>query len=102
MATIGSPGSTSTKDLMAKTHQLPISVMIQERKSRWVGHASHRSDNSMVIGQTTSFCYEDSWTCAACCAALWHWEKHEQTYLGLNCQWRQVNFVVDIYIYFFS
>ena len=32
-------GSISTKDLMEKTHQLPISVMINERRLRWLGHA---------------------------------------------------------------
>ena len=32
-----------------KTHQLPIiSVMIKERRLRWLGHAVHRSDNNVV------------------------------------------------------
>ena len=34
--------------LMEKTHQLPISVMIKERRLRWLGHAARRSDNNMV------------------------------------------------------
>ena len=33
---------------MEKTHQLPISVMIKERRLRWLGHAARRSDNKMV------------------------------------------------------
>ena len=33
---------------MEKTHQLPISVMIKERRLRWLRHASPRSDNNMV------------------------------------------------------
>ena len=33
---------------MEKTHQLPISVMIKERRLRWLGHAARRSDNNMV------------------------------------------------------
>ena len=32
--------SISTKDVMEKTHQLPISVMIKERRLRWLGHAA--------------------------------------------------------------
>ena len=32
---------------MEKT-QLPMSVMIKERRLRWLGHAAHLSDNSMV------------------------------------------------------
>lgn len=46
--TVGRPDSISTKDLMEKTHQLPISVMIKERRLRWLGHAARRSDNNMV------------------------------------------------------
>ena len=46
--TVGRPDSISTKDLMEKTHQLPISVMIKERRLRWLGHATRRSDNNMV------------------------------------------------------
>ena len=42
------PDSISTKDLMEKTHQLPISVMIKERRLRWLGHAARLSDNNMV------------------------------------------------------
>ena len=33
---------------MEKTHQLPISVMIKERRLRWLGHAARCSDNNMV------------------------------------------------------
>ena len=33
---------------MEKIHQLPISVMIKERRLRWLGHAARRSDNNMV------------------------------------------------------
>ena len=33
---------------MEKTHQLPISVMIKERRLRWLGHAARRSDNNIV------------------------------------------------------
>ena len=33
---------------MGKTHQLPISIMIKERRLRWLGHAARRSDNNMV------------------------------------------------------
>ena len=33
---------------MEKTHQLPISVMIKERRLRWLGHAARRSDNNMI------------------------------------------------------
>ena len=33
---------------MEKTHQLPISVMIKERRLKWLGHAARRSDNNMV------------------------------------------------------
>ena len=33
---------------MEKTHQLPNSVMIKERRLRWLGHAARRSDNNMV------------------------------------------------------
>ena len=40
--------SISTKDLMEKSHQLPISVMIKERSFRWLGHAARRLDNNMV------------------------------------------------------
>ena len=32
--TVGGPDSISTKDLMEKTHLLPISVMIKERRLR--------------------------------------------------------------------
>ena len=39
------PDSIST---MEKTHRLPISVMIKERRLRWLGHAARRSDNNMV------------------------------------------------------
>ena len=46
--TVGRLDSISTKDLMEKTHQLPISVMIKERRLRWLGHAARRSDNNMV------------------------------------------------------
>ena len=46
--TVGGPDSISTKDLMEKTHQLPISVMIKERRLRWLGNAARRSDNNMV------------------------------------------------------
>ena len=41
--TVGRPDSISTKDLMEKTHRLPISVMIKERRLRWLGHAARRS-----------------------------------------------------------
>ena len=41
---VGRPDSISTKDLMEKTHQLPISVMIKERRLRWLGHAARRSE----------------------------------------------------------
>ena len=46
--TVGSPDSISTKELMSheeKTHHLPVSVMIKERR---LGHAARRSDNNMV------------------------------------------------------
>ena len=33
---------------MEKTHQPPISVMIKERRLRWLGHAARRSDNNVV------------------------------------------------------
>ena len=33
---------------MEKTHQLPISIMIKERRLRWPGHPARRSDNNMV------------------------------------------------------
>ena len=46
--TVGRPDSISTEDLMEKTHQLPISVMIKERRLRWLGHAARRSDNNVV------------------------------------------------------
>ena len=36
------------KDLTEKTHQLPTSVMIKERRFRWLRHAARRSDNNMV------------------------------------------------------
>ena len=48
---------------MEKTHHLPLSVMIKERRLRWLGHAARRSDNNMVkqlIFATT------------CWTALWH------------------------------
>ena len=45
--TVGSPDSISTKDLKEKTHQLPISVMIKERRLRWLVYVV-RSDNNMV------------------------------------------------------
>ena len=35
---------------MEKTYQLPISVMIKERRLRWLGHAARHSDNNMVTG----------------------------------------------------
>ena len=44
--TVGRLDSISTKDLMEKTHQLPISVMIKEIRLRWLGHAARRSDNN--------------------------------------------------------
>ena len=44
---VGSPDSISTKDLMEKIHQLPISVMIKERRWRWLGHAARRADNNI-------------------------------------------------------
>ena len=47
---------------MEKTHQLPINDMTKERRLRRLGHAAHHSP----------FCYEDTRTCAACWAALWH------------------------------
>ena len=85
--TVGRPDSISTKDLMEKTHQLPISVMIKERRL----------------------------TCATCWTALWHLDalcyegceghgsanglpqprmelaerSHEHTYLGRYCWWSQ-------------
>ena len=40
--TVGGPDSIYTKDLMEKTYQLPISIMIKERRSRWLGHAARR------------------------------------------------------------
>ena len=43
--TVGRPVSISTKDLIEKTHQLPMSVM---RRLRGLGHAARRSDNNMV------------------------------------------------------
>ena len=46
--TVGRPDSISTKDLMEKTHQLPISIMIKERRFRWLGHAARLSNNNMV------------------------------------------------------
>ena len=46
--TVGRPDGISTKDLMEKTHQLPISTMIKERRLRWLGHAARRSDNNVV------------------------------------------------------
>ena len=49
--TVGRPDSISTKALMEKTRQLPICVMIKERRLRWLGsdgHAARRSDNNMV------------------------------------------------------
>ena len=39
--TVGRPDSISTKDL-------PITVMIKERRLRWLGHVALRSDNNMV------------------------------------------------------
>ena len=33
---------------MEKTHQLPINVMIKERRLRWLGHAARCSDNNLV------------------------------------------------------
>ena len=38
----------STKDLVEKTHQLPISIMIKERRLRWIGHAARHSDNNIA------------------------------------------------------
>ena len=38
----------SGQHLMEKTHQLPTSIMIKERRLRWLGHAARRSDNNMV------------------------------------------------------
>ena len=45
---VGGPDSISAKDLMEKTHQLPIRVIIKERRLRWLGHAARRSNNNMV------------------------------------------------------
>ena len=42
---------------MEKTHQLPTSIMIKERSSRWPGHAARHSDNSMVK-QVMHLCYD--------------------------------------------
>ena len=81
--TVGRPDSISTKDLMEKTHQLPISVMIKERRLRWLGPAARRSNNNMVkqllfatripivgfillITKILVCC-----TCATCWMALW-------------------------------
>ena len=46
--TVGRPDSISTKDLMEETHQLPISVMIKERRLRWLGHAAHHRIYSII------------------------------------------------------
>jgi len=46
--TVGTPDSISTKDLMAKTHQLPISSILKERRLRWLGHVTRRPNNCMV------------------------------------------------------
>ena len=46
--TIINNNNTALLDLMENTHQLPISVMIKERRLRWLGHAARRSDNNMV------------------------------------------------------
>ena len=54
---------------MEKTHQLPVSVMIKERRLRWLRLAARRSDNNMV---NNFFCYEDTRACATCWTALWH------------------------------
>ena len=58
--TVGQPDSISTKDLMEKTHQLPISVMIKERSLL------------LLLLLLISFCYEDTRTCATCWTTLWH------------------------------
>ena len=34
---------------MEKTHQLPITVMIKERRLRWRGHAARRSGNNKKL-----------------------------------------------------
>ena len=46
--TVGSPGSISTKDLMGNTHHQHINIIMKGRRLEWLGHAPHRSDNSMA------------------------------------------------------
>ena len=94
-----SPDTISTKDLMEKTHQLPINVIIKERRLRWLGHVARRPDNTVV----TSSSYEGIRTRVAW-TALWHLDalcyegceghwaanrlpqpRMELAYLGRNC-----------------
>ena len=37
---VGRPDSISTKDLIEKTHQLHINIMIKERRLKWLRHAA--------------------------------------------------------------
>ena len=94
---------------MEKTHQVPISVMIRERRFRWLGHAAHHLDNtgSMVkqlifatrvpghvqpVGRPcgtwmhyTMKDVKDIGQQMGYRSLEWNWPKHEQTYLGRNC-----------------
>ena len=105
--TVGRPDSISTKDLMEKTHQLPISVMIKERRLRWLGHAARRSDNNIVkqlpfatrkpghvqpVGPScgTWMHYamrdvKDMGQKMGYRSLEWNWPKDEQSYLGWYC-----------------
>ena len=54
---------------MEKTHQLPISVMMKERRLRCLGYAARRPDNNMV--KQLLFAARVP-TCVAYWTALWH------------------------------
>ena len=92
---------------MEKTHQLPISVMIKERRLRWPGHAARRSDNNMVkqllpghvqpVGRPCGTWMHYAEGCEGHGSANGLPQprielaerSHEHIYLGRNCLWSQ-------------
>ena len=99
--TVGHPDSISwIKDLMEKIHQLPISIMIKERRLRWLGHAARRSDNNMVkqlvfstripghvqpVGRPCGTCMHYAMRDVKDMGMELAERSHEHTYLGWYC-----------------
>ena len=100
--TVGRPDSISTKDLMEKNHQLPISVMIKERRLRWLGHAARRSDNNMVkqlflLRGYPNMCSLLDGLVALGCIMLWEvWRTWDSKWVTAALEWNWSKVAMNI------